>query len=320
MTRILVTGATGFVGRALCPVFVAAGHEVLASSRNPEAAKDMDGVEPVLAPELGPDAEWRPALAGVEVVAHLASRVHVTEERSADPLAAYRRVNSEGTRRLAEEAAQAGVRRLVFLSTVKVNGESSGEMPFREDDTPAPRDAYGQTKWEAEEALFEVAERSGMEAVVLRPPLVYGGGVKGNFLSLLKLCMRAPPLPLGGIDNRRSMIHAGNLADAVTLCLASPGAAGQTFLVRDGDDVSTTELVRHLAAALGRPARLFWAPPGLLRLAGAAIGKSAAIGRLLDTLSVDDRKIRGELGWTPPLTMVKGLAETAAWFKARAGQ
>ncbi len=314
ISTVLVTGGDGFVGRALCPALAAAGRRVRISSRRPAPAA---GIEVCRVADIGPDTDWSAALEGIDAVVYLAARVHVMDERHGDPLAEYRRVNAEGTRRLAEAASAAGVRRLVLLSTVKVNGETTPGAPFRDGDPPHPREPYGVSKLEAERALFEVAAGGALEATVLRPPLVYGAGVKGNFLELLELCAKAPPLPLAGIANRRSLIHAANLADAVLRCLDHPGAAGKTYLVADGEPVSTPELVRRLAAALGRPARLFPVPGALLRLAGAVTGKAAAVERLCDSLIVDDGKIRLELDWTPPLTMVQGLEETASWFLSR---
>ncbi|MCH7485611.1 MAG: NAD-dependent epimerase/dehydratase family protein [Proteobacteria bacterium] len=312
MSRVLVTGASGFIGRVLAPALSKAGHRVLAATRTPEAARDLGETHAIS--DLGPDTPWRDALDGVDQVIHLAARVHVMKESAPDPLSEYRRVNTDGTRRLAEEAAAAGVRRIVFFSTVKVNGEASAGVPFRETDSPRPGDAYAQSKWEAEQALFEVAERTGLEAVVLRPPLVYGAGVKGHFLTLLKVCRAAPPLPFGALANSRSLIYAGNLADAAIRCLEHPGAQGKVYLVRDGDDVSTPELIRRVSAALGRTARLFPVPRSLLRLAGACTGNRERLSRLLDSLTLDDGRIREELGWTPPFTMVQGLHETARWF------
>ncbi len=319
MTRVLVTGASGFVGRALCAALGEAGHEVVASTRG-AAEPWIAGLEIRPIPDIGPDTDWSGALAGVDAVAHLAARVHVMKEHHAQPLAAYRRVNAAGTRRLAEAAAANGVGRVVFLSTVKVNGETSGSAPFRESDPPAPRDDYALSKLEGEQALAEVAAHIGLETVVLRPPLIYGPGVKGTFLRLLELCRRAPPLPLGAASNRRSLIFLGNLVNAVTACLTRPEAAGQTYLVRDGEDVSTAELIRRVGAALGRPARLFPMPGVLLRLAGHLTGRSDAVGRLLDSLAVDDGKIRTQLDWTPPFTMAQGLAETVSWFASRRGR
>jgi nucleoside-diphosphate-sugar epimerase len=314
MSRVLVTGAGGFVGRAVLPALRAAGFEPVAASRNPQDDRLPGGVEVRRAPSLGPDADWSAALAGCQAVVHLAARVHVMRDAAADPLAEFRAANARGTRRLAEQAAAAGVRRFVFASSVKAMGETTAERPLVESDPPAPADPYGLSKLEAERSLAEVAATGGLEPVVLRLPLVYGPGVKGNFLSLLRLCKTAPPLPLGSVANRRSLLYVGNLADAVIRCLAIPAAAGRTFLLSDGEDLSTPELVRRLAAALGRPARLLPCPPGLLRLAAVALGRRAAAARLLDSLAVDGGEIRRTLGWTPPFSVAEGLAATARWF------
>ncbi len=315
MKSVLVTGASGFVGRALVPRLRAAGYRVAVSTRDRAAAQGIDADEVHVTTPLGPETDWRPALGSVEAVVHLAARVHVMNETDADAL--HRQANAEGTLRLAEAAAAAGVRRLVFLSTVKVNGERTGAAPFRESDPPAPADAYARSKWEAETGLAGLSKRTGLEVVVVRPPLVYGPGVGANFLALLKICQARVPLPLAGAANRRSLLFVGNLADAVARCLDDPAAAGETYLLRDGEDISTAELVRRAAQALGRPARLFPLPTGVLGLAGGLIGKGAVVGRLLDSLAVDDGKIRRQLGWTPPFTVDHGLNETAAWFKKR---
>jgi len=317
VTRVLVTGASGMVGRALLPALTAAGHQVAVSVRR----ADHPGLPPRLfanarvhvVGDIGPDTEWGAALDGVDAVAHLAARVHVMKEGAGDPLTLYCRVNAEGTARLATAAAAAGVKRFVLVSTVKVMGDSDRGRPLKEDETPAPADAYGLSKWAGEKALLDVCRHGRMNPVILRPPLVYGPGVKGNMLSLLKLLKWAPPLPLAAIDNRRSLISVANLADAIVCCLSHPKAGG-VYFVRDAEDVSTPELVRRLGLAIGRRARLFPLPDGLLRLAASLSGQSAAAARLLDSLRVDDAKIRRDLGWTPPYDMVQGLGEMASWF------
>lgn len=313
MSLVLVTGASGFVGKALCAALLDAGHGVRAALRNPKAPVPA-GVETVAVPDIGPDTRWDEALGGIDAIVHLAARVHVTSEPAKDPLAAFRRVNVDGTRALAEAGAKAGIGRLVYLSSVKVNGEETGPGSFTEETPPNPQDPYGVSKWEAEQALAEVAGKTGLESVVLRPPLVYGAGAGGNMESLLKLCRLAPPLPLGGIKNRRSLIYLGNLLDAIIACLVHPAAANKTYLLCDGEDVSTPELIRRIAAAMGRPARLFPVPKTALRLAGILTGKSAAIERLLGSLRIDDARIRKELCWTPPFTMVQGLRRTVDSF------
>ena len=318
MSTVVVTGGTGFIGRALCPALRSAGHRVVVTTRDAGRPPLDAGIVVRASPELGPESDWRAAMADADAVVHLAARAHVMVDRAADPAAEYRRVNTEGTRRLAEAAARAGARRFVFLSTAKVNGEDSSAAPFRETDPPGPLDAYARSKLAAERALSDVRAETGLETVVLRPPLVYGHGVRGNFLTLLGLCERALPLPLAGIANRRSLLYVGNLADAILRCLDEPGAAGEIFLLRDGEDVSTPELVRRVAGALGRPCRLFRVPTAVLRFAARVAGRGESAARLLDTLTVDDGKIRRALAWTPPTPMTEGLRETAQWFASGA--
>ncbi len=236
------------------------------------------------------------------------------EDYASDPLANFRRVNVEGTRSLARSAVEVGVKRVVFVSSVKVNGASTSGAPFQPSDSPEPQDLYGLSKWEAEQCLWEIADESGLEVVILRPPLMYGAGVKANFLRLMRLVHRGVPLPLGSIRNRRSLLFVRNLADAAVIASEHPLAAGETFLVSDGRPVSTAELVRALAAALDRRANLFPIPPPLLRIAGALIGRQSAVERLLDSLEVDNRRISELLGWSPPYTMHDGLEETAEWL------
>ncbi len=318
--KVLVTGAGGFIGRALVPVLRAAGHDVVATSR--DAATVIPGVTVKAGFELGPDTDWAPALGGARAVIHLAARVHVMDDRAADPLAENRRINRDGTAKLARDAAAAGVGRLVFLSTVKVMGEQTPAAAFSETDTPRPGDPYAIAKHEAEQALRQIADETGMEIVIIRPPLVYGPGVGGNFAALLALCANGWPLPLGSVNNRRSLIYVGNLVDALCAVLQNPAAAGKTYLACDGDGISTAALIGEISAALdraGAPGRrpVLWPlPPALLRLLAALAGKSALAARLLGDLRLDDSALRRDLGWTPPFSMVQGLKETAAAFAA----
>jgi nucleoside-diphosphate-sugar epimerase len=315
MSRVLVTGATGFVGPALVEALLAAGHRVRVALRRDAAL--LPGVEYTMTGGVGPATDWRPALLGISAVVHLAARAHVTET-GADALERFRAVNSAGTRHLAEAAAAAGVRRFVFLSSVKAMGESSlRDRALTEADTPAPEDAYGISKREGEIALLDVAASSGLEPVILRAPLVYGPGVKGNFLRLMRLVDRGIPLPFGAVANRRSLVARANLAAALALCLRHPDAAGETFLVADGEDLSTPELIRRLARALERPARLFPLPPALLSRVGRLIGREPEIARLTGDLAIDSGTIRARLGWQPVVAVDEALAETAAWYRSR---
>jgi nucleoside-diphosphate-sugar epimerase len=306
---VAVTGADGFVGRALCSLLEAHGVSVRRLQRASGGDKRAFAVG-----DIGPDTDWSAALQGIHDVVHLAARVHVMRDTTGDPLAEYRRVNVEGTRTLARAAVTAGVARLVFLSSIKVNGEST-RLPFTEDDAPAPQDSYGVSKWEAEQALTQVARGSAMQWVILRPPLLYGPGVAANFLRLMHAVARGLPLPLATIDNRRSLLYLGNLVDAIRVCLSEPGAGDRLFLLSDGDDVSSAQLVRRLAAALQVRARLLRVPVAWLRMAGSIIGKSAAVERLVGSLQVDSSRFRAALGWSPPFSLEQGLAETARWYR-----
>jgi len=318
--RVLVTGATGFVGRRLCGALASRGHQVTGAVRRPAESDLPAGVLPVQVGDMGPGTPWDEALSGIEGIVHLAARAHVMRDTAADPEAEYRRVNVEATRCLAERAMAAGVRRFVFMSTVKVNGERTEDRPFQPADPPAPEDAYGRTKRDAEAAVWTTLGDSATEAVVVRSPLVYGPGVKGNFLTLLKAVHGGMLLPFGAIDNRRSMVFVDNLADALIAALEQPAAAGETFYVRDDEDVSTTELIRRMAGALERPARLLPVPAALLRLAGRLTGKHDMARRITGSLQVDDSATRKTLRWSPPHTMKEGLEQTAAWYKSRNGE
>lgn len=264
--------------------------------------------------ELGSDTDWSHALSGVSVVFHLAARTHVLHETARDAVAEYRRVNVEGTRSLAQAAVRSGVRRMVFLSSIKVNGERTDGVPFDENAEPQPEDAYGVSKWEAEQALCGVARDTGLEAVILRCPLVYGPGVKGNFLRLIHWTAHRRPLPFASIDNCRSLIYLENLVDAIVSAGRSPAATHRTFLVSDGKDVSTPELIRSIAGALQVKARLFPFPPTLLMAAATAMGKREEMRRLTGSLQIDSSKIRRELNWMPPIHPAEGLAQTAQWY------
>jgi nucleoside-diphosphate-sugar epimerase len=304
--KLLVTGATGFVGTALRARLAASRHEVVPAVRGKSGLPHE-----VVVGNLDASTDWRPALAGCDVVVHLAARVHVMDDTAQDPLTLYRETNTEAMLNLARQAVDAGVKRFVFISTIKVNGEGR-DAAYRETDAPAPADAYAISKWEAERGLHRIAADTGLEVVILRPPLVYGPGVKANFLRLMRTVARGWPRPLGAIRNRRSLLYLGNFVDAIRLCVEHPAAAGQTFLLDDGEAVSTPDLIRALAHAMGRPARLLAVPVGVLELAGALLGKRAAVARLTGSLYVDSSAIRSRLGWVVPYSLQQGLAATVA--------
>ena len=312
--KVLVTGGTGFVGNALCAHLARRGFLVRAAARSKPGDERSDTV---VVGDIGAHTDWSAALEGVNQVVHLAARVHIERDSSRAPLAEYRGVNVEGTRRLARMAAERGVRRFVFLSSAKVNGEVT-RTPCKEADPPRPEGAYAVSKWEAEQALMQLGPETGIEWVILRPPLVYGPGVRANFLKLMRAVAAGIPLPLASIDNRRSLLYLGNLVDAIRTCLEHPDACDRTFLVSDGDDLSTPGLIRRLAQALGGPSRLLPMPVALLSLAGAMTGKSAAVERLVGSLQLDSTAIRETLGWTPPFSVDQGLQETARWFRRAA--
>lgn len=304
--KVLVTGATGFVGRALCSDLDAHGFEVV------PAVRSKGGLpREAVVGNLDASTDWRAALGGCNAVVHLAARVHVMDDKAPDPLALYRATNTDASLNLARQAARAGVKRFVFISSIKVNGEGR-DAPYRETDAPAPEDAYAVSKWEAEQGLWQIAQETGLEVVVLRPPLVYGPGVKANFRRLLDTVARGWPLPLGAIENRRSLLYLGNFVDAIRVCVEHPAAAGQTFLIDDGQPVSTPELIRALARSMGRPARLVAVPVDVLELAAALLGKRTAVSRLRGSLYVDSSAIRTRLGWMPPFSMQQGLEATVA--------
>jgi len=304
--NVLVTGATGFVGRALLGELIAHGHEAI-----PAVRRAAGLLREAVVSDVHAQTDWRAALASCDAVVHLAARVHVMRDTAEDQLARYRATNTDATLNLARQAAQAGVRRFVFVSSIKVNGEGR-DASYREIDAPAPEDAYAISKWEAEQGLWRIARETGLEVVVLRPPLVYGPGVKANFRRLIDAVARGWPLPLGAIENRRSLLYLGNFVDVIRVCVEHPAAAGQTFLVDDGRPVSTPELIRAIARAMGRPARLPAIPASALEFAGALLGRRAAVARLTGSLWLDSSRVRACLGWTPPYSMEAGLAATVA--------
>jgi nucleoside-diphosphate-sugar epimerase len=315
--RVLVTGANGFVGKHLCRFLLENGFSVAGAVRTESGLDHLpDGVTGVIVGEVGSNTEWGAALTGVDSVVHLAARVHIIKERSQDPLAAFREVNVEGTRCLVEKAAACGVSRFVFLSSVGVNGEET-EEPFSEEDPPNPHDPYSQSKWEAEQDLVERVSRAGeLKVVVLRPPLVYGPNGVGNLVRLLAWVDRGIPLPLASVRNRRSFVYVGNLVHAIGHCLEHPSAANQTFLVSDGEDVSTPELIRELGQALNRPVRLFPVSPTILKVAGLATGRSKDIQRLVGSLTMSTEKVSRLTGWNPPFGWKDGIRETARWYSS----
>ena len=313
--KMMITGATGFVGRVLTQRLLDDGYTVRGTLLPGESPDRLTpDVLPTVVASLGPDTPWQHALTGVDTVVHLAARVHIMDDPASDPLTEFRKVNTEGTARLAAEAARCGVKRLVFISSIKVNGEET-DTPYVEESPVKPADPYGISKWEAEQALRQIEAETGLEVVIVRPTLVYGPGVKANFLKMMQAIKRRIPLPFASINNQRSLIYVGNLVDALATCATHPVAAGKTYLVSDGTDVSTPELIRQTAAALAVPARLLPFPVSLMRLAGKLTGKNGAVNRLTGSLTVDSSKIRRELGWVPPFTMEEGLKETAEWFK-----
>ncbi len=262
--------------------------------------------------------DWTVALRSVDQVAHLAARVHVMNDKSMDPLAEFRQVNVEGTANLARQAAAAGVRRFVYLSSIKVNGEFTQEgHPFTADDAPAPEEPYGVSKHEAEQVLRQIAADTGMEVVIIRPPLVYGPGVKANFESMMRWLARGVPLPLAAVtQNRRSLVALDNLVDLTVTCLNHPAASNQTFLISDGEDFSTAGLLRRMGAALGHPARLFYVPPLMLKIGAHAVKKTGIYQRLYGSLQLDITKTRRLLGWTPSVSVDEGLRRAAERFRA----
>jgi len=297
---ILVTGANGFVGRRLVSVLTEYGYPVRCAVRADEMA------DSVAVGDIGPDTDWSAALDNMECVVHTAARAHIMKDPAFDPLTEFRKVNTAGTLTLARQAAEAHVHRFVFISSIGVNGNQNTK-PFTEYDTPAPHDLYAISKFEAEEGLWEIQQDTGMEVVIIRPPLVYGLNAPGNFGSLVRLVEKGIPLPLGAIHNKRSLVALDNLVDLIVTCIDHPSAANQVFLAGDAEDVSTTELLRGVAKAMGKPARLIPVSAGILEFGATLLGKKAVAQRLLGSLQVDISKAREVLGWQPPISVYEGL-------------
>ena len=307
---VLITGASGFVGRAVVTAFSTAGWAVRASTRQ-LIEEGQEGVNWFQVSENARADAWQPALHGVDTVVHCAARVHVMREAAADPLAAFRRANTAATLDLAHAAQGAGVRRFIFMSTIGVNGARTGTRPFSSTDKPAPHSPYAVSKLEGETALGALNRQSGIEVVVIRPPLVYGAGAPGNFGKLVRAVQAGLPLPLGAVNNKRSLVAVDNLASLIVACATHAAAPGQTFLASDGQDLSTTELLWRLGEALGRTARLIPVPVALLLGAARVLGRTAMVEQLCGNLQVDSSPARSLLGWTPPLTLAQGLAAVA---------
>jgi nucleoside-diphosphate-sugar epimerase len=312
--KYLITGANGFVGKALCTELARRDFYVRGAIREPLSSPELS-YDVVSVGNIGSETDWTEALKGVGVVVHLAARVHVMRDKAVDPLIEFRAVNAEGTLNLARQAAKTNVQRFVYLSSIKVNGEQTlPGQPFTEQDVPTPLDPYGISKYEAEVGLLKIVQQTGMEIVVIRPPLVYGPGVKANFLSMMHAIYKGIPLPLGAIHNRRSLVALDNLVDLILTCIDHPAAANQVFLVSDGEDMSTTELLQRTAVALGKSVQLLPIPQGLLALGLKMLGKKDLAQRLCGSLQVDINKTRNVLGWRPPISVEEGLRKTAEEF------
>ncbi|KFJ93089.1 hypothetical protein JF55_02880 [Pseudomonas sp. 1-7] len=314
MNTVLLTGSTGFVGSVLLAELKKLPEFHVVSAVRSAVSPASDDV--VVVGNIDGTTDYLSALNGVDVLVHAAARAHVMRDEVADTLAEFRKVNVDGTLNLARQAAAAGVKRFVFISSIGVHGLNSSR-PFTETDSEAPHDAYAISKYEAEQGLRKLATETGLEVVIIRPPLVYGGAAPGNFRSLINLASKPIPLPFASVNNKRSMVYVGNLVDLIVRCIHHPSAANETFLVSDGDDVSLRSLLTMMRSAMGRSARLVPVPVGLFKLAGALTGKRGMVDRLVGDLQVDSSKARSLLGWVPPYTVEQGIAATVADFMSK---
>ena len=312
---IFLTGATGFIGRALLKELIRRGCGVSVASRR--KISDLPGeVIQFQVQDLSTETNWTQLLDGIDVVIHAAARAHVMNDSTKDPITEYRKVNVEGTLNLARQAAVGKIKRFIFISSIKVNGESTlAGRAFTVDEAPSPVDPYGISKWETEVGLHRLSKETGMEVVIIRAPLVYGSGVKGNLQSMMRWINRGVPLPLGAIHNKRSLVSLDNLVDLIITCIEHPAAANQTFLAGDGEDLSTTELLQRMGKALGKPVRLVPLPAGFLTLIASLLGKKDVSQRLFGSLQVDISKARELLGWEPHVSVEEGFRKTAEDFK-----
>lgn len=313
---VLVTGSDGFAGMPVCKELLRRGYSVRGARRM--ARPVTEGVQPVVIGQIDAGTDWRVALNGVDTVVHLAARVHVMRDTAQDPLAAFRQVNVWGTKQLAQSAAAADVRHFIFVSSIKVNGEQTNDTPFSEADTPNPASPYAVSKYEAEQVLREVEAETHMAVTILRPPLMYGPGVKANFLGLMKFVDRGIPLPLGAVRNKRSLLGIGNFADLICHCVEHPGARHETFLISDGEDLATPQLIHRIASALGRRSRTIFVYPPILCVLGKIARNHAFISRLLESLEIDSAKVRRVLDWRAPYTIDDELERTARWYRGLA--
>jgi len=310
--RVLVTGGTGFVGSILCGALTDAGMTVRVAARR-DGPIPARAAERVVVGDITGAVDWTAAVAGVDAVIHAAARAHVLHDRP-ENARLYEEVNTTGTRCLAEAAGRAGVRRFLYISSIKVNGEETAVNSFTPQDPPRPQDSYGVSKMRGEQALLEVAAQTGMVAASVRPPLVYGPGVRANFLRLLRWVDRGWPLPLGSVDNRRSLVSVWNLCDLIVRLLNDPLPRGRAWLVSDAEDVSTADLLRRVGRVMRRPVRLVPLPVNVLSSLAAVVGKRAEVSRLCGSLTVDISQTRDLLGWSPPLTLDECLERTVSWY------
>jgi len=308
MLRVMVTGANGFVGRKLCRALEEHGYDVR------KAVRCSPAVDEVAVGDIGPFTDWSKALEGTDTVIHLAARVHILQEVSKNPLEAFRSVNVLGSEHLARMAVQSGVRRFIYISSISIHGNSTDERPYEEEDYARPHSPYAVSKWEGELALRRIADESDLELVIVRPPLVYGPGVGGNFLRLMRWVDKGWPLPLGRVRNLRSFIGIENLVDLLVRCVEHPRAAGEIFLAADSEDLSTPDLIRRVAHYLERPAHILPFPVGMLRAISSVAGMNDVVDRLCNSLQVSTTKASNLLGWLPTVSFDEGLADTVAWY------